>query len=299
MRLTAEEAAGPATERLKVTDTPPEKVFAYFAGEIFAGLGGKEKDFLPKSACLPKMTVRMAERITGVSRAGVFLSYLNRNNYFTEVRRDADPVYEYHPLFREFLLARAREILPARHLQRILHNAGAALEEAGHDEDAVRLYRDLGDRVGIARILLRKAPRLILQGRSGTLAEWIDSLPETAYAGNPWLLYWRGICRLGSGSGECLGDFEEAFRLFRRRKEPEGTFRALASAIDAIVYVGGSLKAVDTWFSSLSDLLKAHKGFPSPEVEAHVTSSVVKALALRRPPSIDMGKWVGRGPLPP
>ena len=292
--LLLEETAGPATEHRKVTDTPPGKVFEYFAGEIFAGLGEKEKNFLLKSACLPKMTARMAERITGVSRAGKFLSYLNRNNYFTEVHRDAEPVYEYHPLFREFLLERAREILPARHLRRILHNAGAVLEEAGHDEDAVRLYQELGDREGVARIVLRKAPRLILQGRSGTLAEWIGSLPETSCAGNPWLLYWRGICRLASGSGGCLGDFEEAFRRFRRRKEPEGTFRALAGAVDAIVYGGGSLKAVDAWFSTLSDLLRVHKRFPVPEVEAHVTCSVVKALALRRPPSIDMEKWVDR-----
>ncbi len=292
--LLLEESAGPETERLKVTDALPEKVFEYFAGEIFTGLGEKTKNFLLQSACLPKMTARMAERITGVSRAGMILSDMNRNNYFTMVHPHADPVYEYHPLFREFLLARAKEILPARHLQRILHKAGVVLEEAGHDEDAVRVYQELGDREGIARIILRKAPRLILQGRSGTLEEWIDSLPETASAGNPWLLYWRGICRLASGPGECLGDFEEAFRHFRRRKEPEGIFRALAGAVDAIVYGGGSLKALDAWFSTLSDLLRVHKRFPSPEVEAHVTSSVVKALALRRPPSIDIDKWVGR-----
>ncbi len=260
--LLLEESAGPATKRLKMTDNPPEKVFEYFAGEIFTALGEKTKHFLLKSACLPKMTARMAERITGVSRADAILSYLNRNNYFTEVHPHPEPVYEYHPLFREFLLARAREILPARHLRRILHNAGTALEDAGNDEDAVRLYRELGDREGVARIILRKAPRLILQGRSGTLAEWIDFLPETECAGNPWLLYWRGICRLASGSPECLGDFEEAFRRFRRRKEPEGIFRALAGAVDANIYGGTSLKAVDAWFSTLSGLLRTHNRFP-------------------------------------
>jgi ATP/maltotriose-dependent transcriptional regulator MalT len=216
--LLLEETADFATKRLKVKDTPPEKVFEYFAGEIFAGLGEKAKNFLLKSACLPKMTVRMAERITAEPRAGVILSDLNRNNYFTELHRETEPVYEYHPLFRDFLLARAREILPARTLQRIRHDAGAVLEEAGHDEEAVRLYQELCDREGVVRIILRKAPRLVLQGRRGTLAEWIASLPETACAENPWLLYWRGICRLASKPEECLGDFEGAFRLFRSRR---------------------------------------------------------------------------------
>jgi len=292
--LLLEENAVPATERRMVKDAPPEKVFEYFAEEIFTGLGEKTKNFLLKSACLPRMTARMAESITGVSSADTILSCLNRNNYFTEVHRHAEPVYEYHPLFREFLLARAREILPVKHLRRILHKAGAVLEKAGYDEEAVRLHLELGDGEGVARIILRKASRLILQGRSGTLADWIDSLPERSCAGNPWLLYWRGVCRLASGSGECLGDFEEAFRRFRRRKEPEGIFRALAGAVDAIIYGGGSLKALDAWFSTLSDLLGTRKRFPSPEVEAQVTGSVVKALALRRPPSTDMERWAGR-----
>ena len=112
--LLLEESAGLAREPRRMKDTPPEKVFEYFAGEIFTGLGEKAKSFLLKSACLPRMTARMAERITGLRRAGVILSYLNRNNYFTEMHRYAEPVYEYHPLFREFLLSRAREIFPAK-----------------------------------------------------------------------------------------------------------------------------------------------------------------------------------------
>ena len=292
--LLLEESAGPAREPRRMEDSPPGKVFEYFAGEIFAGLGENAKSFLLKSACLPRMTARMAERITGLRRAGVILSYLHRNNYFTEMHRYPEPVYEYHPLFREFLLSRAREIFSAKQFQRARRDAGAVLEEAGHDEDAVRLYLELGDREGVARMILRQAPRLVLQGRSGTLAEWIASLPEKACAENPSLLYWRGICRLSSGTGESLSDFEGAFRRFRNRKEPEGIFLAWSGAVDAIVYGAGSLKSLDAWFSTLSDLMKTHKSFPSPGVEAQVTCTVVKALALRRPASVDMEKWVGR-----
>jgi len=292
--LLLEESPGLAREPRRIKDTPPEKVFEYFAGEIFTGLGENAKSFLLKSACLPRMTAQMAEKITGLRRAGVILSYLNRNNYFTELHRYAEPVYEYHPLFREFLLSRAREIFPAKLFQRVRHNAGMVLEEAGHDEEAVRLYLEMGDREGVARIILRQAQRLVNQGRSGTLAEWIASLPEKACEENPWLLYWRGVCRLVSGSGESLRDFEDSFLQFRRRKEPEGLFLAWSGTVDAILYGSGSLKALDAWFSTLSDMMKANKSFPSPEVEAQVTSTVVKAFALRRPSSVDMEKWVGR-----
>jgi two-component SAPR family response regulator len=292
--LLLEESSGLAKEPRNMADTPPEKVFEYFAGEIFSGLGEKAKSFLLKSACLPKMTARMAERITGVSRAGAILTYLNRNNYFTEMHRYAEPVYEYHPLFREFLLSRAREIFPANRLRRVRCDAGKVLEEAGYEEDAVRLYLEVGDREGIVRIILRQAQRLVRQGRSGTLAEWIATIPERACAENPWLLYWRGVCRLVSGAGESLRDFEDAFHRFRRRKDPEGLFLAWSGAVDAILYGSGSLKGLDAWFSTLSVLMKTHRSFPSPEVEAQVTCTVVKALALRRPSSIDREKWVDR-----
>jgi len=292
--LLLEESSGLAKEPRKMEDTPPEKVFEYFAGEIFSGLGEKAKGFLLKSACLPKMTARMAERITGVPRAGAILSYLNRNNYFTELHRYTEPVYEYHPLFREFLLSRAKEIFPAYRLRRVRHDAGKVLEEAGHEEDAVRLYLDVGDREGIVRIIFRLAHRLVRQGRSGTLEEWIATLPETACAENPWLLYWRGVCRLVSGAGDSLRDFEDAFHQFRRRKDPVGLFLAWSSTVEAILYGSGSLKGLDAWFSTLSVLMKTHRSFPSPEVEAQVTCAVVKALALRRPSSIDREKWVDR-----
>ena len=49
----------------------------------------------------------MAEKLTGIGEAGNILSELNRDNYFTDKRYDPDPVYQYHPLFRKFLRARA------------------------------------------------------------------------------------------------------------------------------------------------------------------------------------------------
>jgi LuxR family maltose regulon positive regulatory protein len=292
--LLLEESPEVFREPRRMKDTPPERVFEYFAGEIFDGLGEKEKSFLLKSACLPRMTAAMAVRITGLRRAGTILSYLNRNNYFTEMRWYAEPVYEYHPLFREFLLARAREIFPGSLLRRVRNSAGAILEEAGYDEDALPVFRDLGDREGMVRIILRQATRLVQEGRSGTLAEWISSLPENTCEENPWLLYWKGVCRLPSRPGDSLGDFEEAFQRFRHGKDPEGAFQAWSGVVDSIVYGSVSLKSIDAWFATLADLMKVHESFPSPGIEAQVTCTAIKALALRRPPSVDMEEWMDR-----
>ena len=71
-------------------DTISKDVFDYFAGEIFERSEARVQEFLLQTAFLPKMTVRMAEQLTGTSGSARILAELNRQNYFTEKRGD-DP----------------------------------------------------------------------------------------------------------------------------------------------------------------------------------------------------------------
>jgi len=278
----------------RLADHTPNEVFEYFAGEVFDGLGEEAKRFLLISAFLPRMTARMAEHITGHRRAGTILSYLNRNSHFTEMRESDKPEYEYHPLFREFLLSRARELLPENEIRRIRNRAGKILEESGHDDEALSLFRESGDWRRMVRIILRGAASHVRQGRSGILAEWIFSLPEPLRREDPWILYWTGVCLLPDRPDESRRDFEESFRRFRLRKEPEGAFLAWSGIVDSIVYGSGSLKSIDGWFSTLSDLMGTEGTFPSSGIEESVTCSAIRALALRRPSNVDMHAWAER-----
>jgi ATP/maltotriose-dependent transcriptional regulator MalT len=84
----------------------------------------------------------MAEELTDISQAGRILSTLSRNNYFTEKRFDKEPLYQYHPLFRDFLLTRAKETFPPETLSLLLGRAALLLEEAGVTEAAALLFCD-------------------------------------------------------------------------------------------------------------------------------------------------------------
>jgi len=70
---------------------------------------------------------------------------MNRDNYFTEKHYSVQPVYQYHPLLREFLMVRAKEVFSHETLSTLLHRAALLLEEAGQAEDAISLFRDLGN----------------------------------------------------------------------------------------------------------------------------------------------------------
>ena len=85
----------------------PAEIIDYFGSEIFRRLDEERRAFLLQTAFLPRMTASMAEKLTGDDRAGPILSEMNRHNQFTKKYLQREPVYEYHDLFREFLLQRA------------------------------------------------------------------------------------------------------------------------------------------------------------------------------------------------
>lgn len=86
----------------------PERILAYFGEEIFGRVDQPTREFLLKTALLPRMTAGMAEALSGLPVAANILSRLSSQNTFTERRLHHEPVYQYHALFREFLLSRGR-----------------------------------------------------------------------------------------------------------------------------------------------------------------------------------------------
>jgi LuxR family maltose regulon positive regulatory protein len=278
----------------KLGRQPPQAIFDYFAGEILEDLEDWVQIFLVKTAHLSRMTAGMAARLTGQRLAGQTLSFLNRHNYFTEVHPAPEPVYEYHPLFRDYLRSRAAVLLSGKNIRRLQAKTAAILEESGLVEEAADVLQEIGDGNGLARIVRKQAPSLVRQGRTATLAEWLERLPAEILGEDPWLLYWRGVAQLSSLPGESRHDFEEAFGRFSKQKNREGTLRAWSGVVDAIVYGPGSLKALDPWFVTLGRMQK--KGsVPLPgEIDSLVTCAMIKALSLRRPRFVDMEMWAER-----
>jgi ATP/maltotriose-dependent transcriptional regulator MalT len=99
---------GKSVEFRTIGQQVPGEIFDYFGSEIYTRLGEENKAFLLRSAFLPKMTVTMAARLTGEVRAGQILSDMNRHHYFTDKHLQRESVYEYHSLFREYLLEQGR-----------------------------------------------------------------------------------------------------------------------------------------------------------------------------------------------
>ena len=273
---------------------PTKEIYDYFAAEIFEKVEKETQKFLVVTAVLPRMTVRMAERLTGISDSKQLLTQLSENHYFTEKYLENDPDYQYHPLFREFLLSRMESLFRSDEIRSIRREAALLLEESGRLEEAAALFRDAGDCDGLIRLITSQAQSLLSQGRNKILEEWIGTLPKDVREKRPWLLYWLGLCKQPFNPAESRAHFEQAFQLFQGEKDIPGAFLAWSAAVDTIVFEWNDFTLLDHWIKWLDERLLRDPSFPSPEIEARVASSMTGALLYRQPYHPDIRKWIER-----
>lgn len=279
--------------------TLPE-VFDYFSNDILKKIDEETREFLLKTAFLPSMTAKTAEKLTGIKDSGRILSGLTANNYFTDMRLERHPVYRYHSLFREYLMAAARRTLPKETILELYRSAALLLEEDGHVEDAVSLYMKSSDWKEAARTICRHAQTLFSQGRSETVRAWLENIPAAVVERDPWLLYWLGACLAFVNYAESRKKYEKAFDIFKVKKDRAGMLLSWSGAADLALYetvdsrFSEDVCPYDRWISIYEETLKSDEPFPSKEVETRVTMSMFNVMALRQPDHPEIELWEER-----
>ena len=272
-------------------------VFDYLAGEIFQKSDPGTQEFLLRTAYLAQMSAAMAQQLTADERAGRILAELHRNNYFVTLRQaQPEPVYQYHPMFREFLLARVAEGSPKDRRRRLQKAAAEVMEGAGYMEEAVALYRECHDWDAMARLIDAHATVLLRQGRGETLARWVEDLPPEVRDKHPWTVYWAASSRAQLAPREARVLYAKAFELFRAQTPADLTGMVLAAsgAMDAILYELDDFSLLDRWIAVVDEAERGGVRYPSPEIEARVASSMVFSITLRHPQRRDLEAWVER-----
>jgi LuxR family maltose regulon positive regulatory protein len=271
-RLKTSSSALAERERFK-----PKELFDYFASELFEKADISTQNFLLKISFLPHIYPKVAALISGNENAAKLLSELHQNNFFTERMSFPEPVYQYHPLFREFLQERARATFAQKELPKLQHHAAELLENMGQIEDAAELYRLSGVWDALARIILSNAQTMISQGRNRSLETWLNSMPASLLDQNPWLLYWIGVCRMPFNSAESHDHFDRALALLMKKGDAAGVYRSWSGAVESKVQEMGDTKRLERWVTLLFELMKKYK-IPSREIEDEVTLRIFTAI---------------------
>lgn len=273
------------------TDT----IFNYFMSEMFQKTDVDTRVFLLKTAFFQNIDVKMADKLTGLNNSDRIFSELTRNNYFTEKRlHSSAPVFQYHPLFKEFLLLQLKDFFTGDDIAELQKKTASVLEESGRIEDALELFSEAGQWHDTARLLLENAPNIIAQGRGRTVERWIRSMPKTMVEQEPRLLYWLGVCHSPFSQHQSIEHFKKAFELFRAQKDATGTFLSLSGVFESIAYGLNYFQQFDRWISELYELIDQYKSFPSEEIEARIATNMLYAILYRQPQHPDFEKWEAR-----
>ena len=270
-------------------------VFDYLAGEIFEKSNERTQRFLLQTAYAPQMTESIAAELSGDADAAQPIAHLHRFNYFVSLREtEPEPVYQYHPMLRDFLQARAEDTMPKDRRRALQRASARQMEQSGAIEDAIALYRESHDWEDMVRVVEAHAAALLRQGRGETLARWVEELPSETRAKHPWAVYWAAASQAQLAPREGRIQYERAFVLFREQAEPVGMALAASGAMFAILYELDDFSLLDSWIAVLDEAEKTAVRPPTPEAEARLACSMFIALTLRQPQRRDIKQWIDR-----
>jgi ATP/maltotriose-dependent transcriptional regulator MalT len=251
-----------------------ERLFDYFAEEVFKRSSPMRRDFLLRCAVLPDMEGETAAAAAGRPDADRALAELYAERLFIERRSLATGLsYRFHPLFRDFLRARlVQEIGPADRVA-LETRAAAMLEARGDLEAATAIALQAGDAELLARLILRQAETLFAQGRLLTLEQWIASLPESVRAPSGWLLYWFGVSLSLREPARGRLILEQAYERFQESAQTIGAWLAAGGIIYSYFILWGTEpERAAHWIGVFQTLQERSGGTIPPSIELQVIS---------------------------
>jgi ATP/maltotriose-dependent transcriptional regulator MalT/DNA-binding SARP family transcriptional activator len=188
-----------------IRDTSTPLVYDYLSAVVLNRQPDDVRHFLMDSSLLPVMTAESCDAVLGRHDSGRMLGRLLRSGLFLLSAGAGSGTFEFHPQFREFLLATMEARDPVR-LKLLRKRAAEWLDESGQVEAAVRLYFEAGLPRRAAVLAERSSWPMRRAGRFATLEEWTRRCLQ-AGCQTPWLIF-----EFASACGD-HGQFERGVQL--------------------------------------------------------------------------------------
>lgn len=155
-------------------------VYDFLADEVLDREPEPLQRFLIESAVLPDMDPPTCDQVLGRDDSQTLLREAAARHLFVITVGDEFPTYQYHHLFRDFLLTRLRDRHPQR-LQDIQVRAAEWYASHGMPEAAVTFYVAAGRPDKAAEIAQLAAQKMFVAGRLTTLQQWVEQLSSVKY----------------------------------------------------------------------------------------------------------------------
>jgi LuxR family transcriptional regulator, maltose regulon positive regulatory protein len=269
----------------------------YLHHEVLTSIGPTGLEQLLDVATLPWTTAEMATELTGDEASARLLGELAQRHMFVS-RHEGGPVsrvYEIHPLLRDYLLARAKEVLPPQRLTALRAKAGRLLVEVGDRDSGMRLLMDAQAWEEVVPVMLDLAPQLAMSGRFRTLHTWLEALPQALFTDQPWLGYWQAVCLLPVSPMAAREQLSRCQAAFTDAGEVAGALSAWISLMESVWLAWDDCHVLDPWLDTmpLSPADPQWQVLPGELTDRAATYALL-GLLLRRPGDPAVKAWSGR-----
>ena len=274
-----------------------QALFGYFAEEVLSRAAPDTRDLLLRTALFPHTTLSMASQIKEGVSPGPILDTLYRSQYFIDRKVEGELTYQYHDLFREFLLVRLAEEHEPAQLAALRRRAAEILEHRGWMTEAVELFKQAQDWPNVARLIRTHAEALLAQGRWQTLSVWFEGLPLQVIIEDPWLMLWQASAQIPVDAAAAYQSTRNAYEAFVTTHDDDGQFHALGSATLLVYTVGASFVVFDEWFPRLEQQLARRTENLSTEAGAQALAAYLSMVTIRtgRGNLVEWGEhWLAR-----
>jgi ATP/maltotriose-dependent transcriptional regulator MalT/DNA-binding SARP family transcriptional activator len=261
---------------------PPESLFDYFATQAFEGIPPSGQRTLMLAALPSRVDAWLAARLGADPGAPDLLESLYRRQLFTYRGDVAGGSYHFHALFRDFLRARAREVMGDIGYREAAATAARLLVDAGQVEEAFELACESRDGALAGTLLVRLAPVWMSQGRWQRLAASVDRVPARDAGLTGWMHYWKGVALGATSTSAAQPVLLAACEAFASTDNPEGEALANAELLDCMMRAWALNADMDQCIARLERALVDARALGEMD-RAACAAALVAALLHRRP----------------
>jgi LuxR family maltose regulon positive regulatory protein len=279
------EDIGPAT-------IEPTVIFDYFAAEIVRKIGPAKLRVLFHAALVPSVSAALAAVLANDPEAGNVLREFFDRGWFITATSAVPPVYQFHPLFRTFLIEEGRTACEPDVLSAARQRAARYLAEGDQWELGLELASASTDLSLFRQLLNRHGATLVKQGRYKTLQTWTARLGEDDFRREPWLAYWHASAQIPYNLNASQDGFKDAFYRFKLVNDIQGLAASWAAIVNALcIDAEGDFSRLDCWLAEFDALQLADLDPADIHTAFDVAYSIYYALYFRAPQDKRASYW--------
>ncbi len=263
-------------------------LFNYVAQEIVTEFDETTRQVLFKTSFLKRISLSVAKELTGEPRTKQVLQHLSSHQLLTIQYNHIDGSFEYHPLFREFLIQQAKQTFDSHEFMSLQNKAGELLLNQGDIIPAAEIFVVTSNWRALVKLISEHAATLIQKGLFQTVEHWLEIIPDEEMNSDVWLSYWHAASVLQNDPVKARELLKTVHKQFIMRHDTKGVYLSFSNIIESHLQMWDTFAPLKDWINHFDELQGKFPTVPGLELKTRVNFALFGAMAYVWPDHKDI-----------